>query len=254
MSERIFKVQNPPMKGEDVEAFQKLLNAQMRTWNVDHRLKEDGVYGGTTRALAASVCHGLGYNASEEMAKGITPELRTKIRNKRQTKEQKESFDDRAKWRKAFRDRFERRDVCSPISIILEDSWGYHPGVHDGIDLICKPKAPLLAICKARVIRADNGGWWGKAPSGDVSKGDGIIILQSKTTVGPFKTGLNFCYGHAESVRVKEGEIVEAGEVIGLAGLAVAWHIHFMVNDNNDDRGVGDRDPRPYLNYARRND
>ena len=90
-----------------------------------------------------------------------------------------------------------------------------------------------------------------QGPSGDVTKGDGIIILRASKSVGPIKRGMNICYGHAEHPTVKKGETVKAGEVIGKAGLAVAWHIHFMVN-NNATLGRGGRDPRPFYTYARK--
>ncbi len=142
--------------------------------------------------------------------------------------------------------------VAPPLKKVLADSWGYHPPVHDGIDLICEPHATLYAMCDGEIIRADTGGWWGKAPSGDVSKGDGIVVLRCTVDAGPFRKGLNICYGHAENPKVKVGQKVKAGKPIAEAGLAVAWHTHLMVNGRKDDRGVGDRDPRPYYDFARR--
>lgn len=253
---RTFKVRHPPMRGDDIAAWQETLNRQMRTWHVDYRLVVDGVYGAVTRDLTASVCHGLGLaSASEAMKDGLTPELRIKLRNKDQTDAEKRRYRDRAGWRKAFANRHASRDVASPLAKILSSSWGYHPPVHDGVDLICSPRAAGLAICKARVIRADNGGWWGKgAPSPQVAaKGDGIVIIRSLVDAGPFQVGLNFCYGHAENVRVKVGETVEAGQVICEAGMANAWHFHFMVNGRDDAKGVGDRDPMKFVNYAKEN-
>lgn len=258
MSERTFKVINPPMRGGDVRAWKVSLNEQMETWGVDYRLPiyeeaDRNLYDAETRSLTATVAHGLGLpSASSAMADGVTPELRIKLRNKRQTPEDKRRFAKRAEWRAALVRRYASRDVSPPLAVILEDSWGYHPPVHDGIDLICNPRAAGLAICKARVVRADNGGWWGKgAPSPDIAaKGDGIVVIRCLVNVGPFREGLNFCYGHAENVRVQPGETVQAGQVICEAGLANAWHFHFMVNDRSDARGVGDRDPRPYLDYA----
>ena len=61
---------------------------------------------------------------------------------------------------------------------------------------------------------------------------------------------MNLCYGHAEKPRVSVGDTVEAGQWICDAGLANAWHFHFMVNDNPDTGGVGDRDPWPIVKYA----
>lgn len=258
MSERTFKVDSPLMRGDDIEQWQIWLNNQMKLWKVDYALKLDGVYGATTRSLTASVVHGLGLaSASEAMKDGVTPKLRTKLRNKRLTPEELVRHDDRMKeWLPAFRDRHNDAVVSTPVAKILQSSWGYHPPVHDGVDLICNPRSAGLAICKAKVIRADNGGWWGKgAPSAEVaSKGDGIVVIRCLVNVGPFKRGLNFCYGHAEDVRVKVGETVEAGQVICEAGMANAWHFHFMVNNRDDAKGVGDRDPMPYIRYAQRND
>jgi murein DD-endopeptidase MepM/ murein hydrolase activator NlpD len=144
--------------------------------------------------------------------------------------------------------------VSAPLAHILEDSWGWHPGVHDGIDLICPPSEPLLAICRATVIRADAAGWWGKGAPADPAlkaKGDGIIVIRSLVDAGPIKKGMNLCYGHAEGAVVKAGQTVEPGQRIGHAGFANAWHCHFMVNSRNDALGLGDRDPRPVVDFAR---
>jgi murein DD-endopeptidase MepM/ murein hydrolase activator NlpD len=96
------------------------------------------------------------------------------------------------------------------------------------------------------------GGGKGAQPSNGhpISDGDGIVVLRSLVDVGPFKKGLNFAYGHAENPQVKPGKVVEAGEVIAHAGFANAWHVHFMVNGRTDDRGVGDRDPMPFVEFA----
>lgn len=255
MSARTFRVDNPPMRGPDVAAWQEWLNGQLRLWRVDLRIPEDGEYGAITRSTTASVCHGLGLpSAREALAAGVTPDLRVKLRRKRLTREDLARFAARADWRADFRERHARRDVSPPLARILQSSWGYHPPVHDGVDLICQPRAAGLAICRAKVVRADNGGWWGKgAPSAAArAKGDGIVVLRSLVDVGPFRRGLQFAYGHAEHVRVEVGDTVEAGQVICEAGLANAWHFHFMVNGRQDARGVGDRDPMPFVRYAQR--
>lgn len=248
---RTFIVTSPLMQGNDIRDWQEWLNGQMGLWDVDYRLEPDGTYGAVTRSLTASVCHGLGLaSAMRAMKDGVTPRLRTKLRNKRLTPAEVKRHNERDPWLRDFREKHQRTDVSPPLALILEDSWGYHPPDHDGVDLICKPNAPLLAICKGKVVRADAGGWWSKAPSGDVGKGDGIIVLRSLVDVGPFKPGLNFCYGHAEQPKVRVGD-VEAGQVIGSAGLARAWHAHFMVNGRTDAKGVGDRDPLPFVRFAK---
>jgi murein DD-endopeptidase MepM/ murein hydrolase activator NlpD len=148
----------------------------------------------------------------------------------------------------------ETPNVVAPLEPILADSWGWHPGTHDGIDLICNPAELLLAMCKSTVVRADAGGWWGKGAPSDPAvraRGDGIIILRALISAGPIRPGLNLCYGHAEQATVAAGQTVEAGQVIGRAGYANAWHVHFMVNARADTKGIGDRDPRPIIDYAR---
>jgi murein DD-endopeptidase MepM/ murein hydrolase activator NlpD len=127
------------------------------------------------------------------------------------------------------------------------------PGGHDGIDLICGVDAPIYAICDAKVIDVRAGGWWGKGAPADPElrgRGDGIIQLECLVNVGPFRKGMHFGYGHAEGARVKVGDTVRAGQVIGRAGLANAYHVHFMVNGGGTTRGTGDRDPRPFVVYA----
>lgn len=144
--------------------------------------------------------------------------------------------------------------VAKPVDPILSSSWGYHPGVHDGVDLITEADDTLYAICDARVIDVRSSGWWGKgarASSGHpISDGDGIIQLECLTDAGPFVKGMHFGYGHAEKASVKVGQTVKAGQPIGRAGFANAWHIHFMANGGGTSRGVGDRDPMPYVLYA----
>lgn len=251
MADRTLKVDQPHMKGGDVELAQETANAQMKTWKVAHRVPVDGDYGLATRDIWSTVLFGLGI-AQGEMANGLTPELRVKVRNKRLSKAERARYRLRAPWRLRLRKKYATTSVAPPLAKILSSSWGYHPPVHDGVDLICAPNARGYAICDGEVIRADGGGWWGKgAPSPAVAaKGDGIVVIRSSTTAGPFKPGLNFCYGHAEKPLVKVGQRVKAGQAICDAGLANAWHFHLMVNGRSDNRGVGDRDPMPFVRYA----
>lgn len=153
--------------------------------------------------------------------------------------------------------------VAMPVETNLAtDTNGWTgPNGHDGIDLICPPNAPLHAICKSKVVRVSSAGWWGNnpqpSPGHPVGDGDGIIILESLVDVGPIKKGMHFGYGHAEHAVVKEGDLVEAGDVVGKAGFARAWHSHWMVNliPRRDAtphyRGVGDRDPLPILRWVK---
>jgi murein DD-endopeptidase MepM/ murein hydrolase activator NlpD len=259
---RTFKLDSPLMKGEDVEAWQKWLNSEMDRWDVDHQIKADGVYGAVTRDLTASVAHGNGLTASEAMRHGVTPELRIKLRNHKLLQGEKALRDVRATtWLPRFRDNYGvKAKVSVPTPVITGDSWGYHPPVHDGVDLIAPWNNPMLAMCAGKIVRADDGGWWGKGakptPGHPVSDGDGIIILECGVNVGPFKKGLHICYGHGEHAAVKVGQKVQAGQYIGKIGWANVGHIHLMVNNikpvDGFYTGRGDRDPMPYVNYARK--
>ncbi len=253
---RTFTLKSPHMSGADVRNWQSEVVKQFDGMGIRYPLHPDGDYGAATRSATASLCHALGMIASDVMADGITPQLRTRIRNRKLTITERARMAGRVAYRRALRTRYSGPDgggVALPVAKIIADSWGWHPGVHDGIDVICAADAPLHAVVDARVIDVRSGGWWGKAPSGDVSKGDGIIQLEVIDTVGPFKRGMHIGYGHAEKATVKVGDIVKAGQQIGHAGLAVAWHIHWMVNDGSTSKGIGNRDPRPMLDYCKAN-
>ncbi len=152
--------------------------------------------------------------------------------------------------------RHSRGHVSLPVDPILQSSWGYHPGVHDGVDLITEGDDEIHAICDGVILRASTGGWWGKGARASgghsIADGDGVIVLRGSVRAGPFRPGLNFVYGHAEKPCVRAGQKVKAGQIIGHAGFANAWHVHFCVNGRDDDRGVGERDPMEFVDYARR--
>lgn len=249
---RTFQVKKPHMRGKDVKAWQDTIRQEFRRMGINCPIVSDGVYGVHTRTYSASILRARGISRSTMTKHGVTPTIRVKVRNRKMTANESKSFNSKATkaYRSALRRRWKTKKVHAPVSNILASSWGYHPGVHDGIDVICKKNAALFAMCKCKVIDVRGGGWWGKAPSGDVKKGDGIIQLEVLESVGPFKKGYHIGYGHAEHARVKVGEVVQAGEVIGLAGLAVAYHIHLMYNNGKTNKGIGNINPRAILNYS----
>lgn len=254
---RTLKIDSPPMKGGDVAAWQSLILDIGAAWNINFPLKIDGVYGLATRSFGKMVLFGRGFS-HEQLDDGITPWLRQLMR---QPELRPDAVKQRARepYRKEFRDTLRKKftddpDVAAPVGKIITMTWGFHPGVHDGIDLICGPNAPIFALCDAEVIDVRPSGWWGNNPSGAVWKGDGIIQIRCLTDDGPFKIGMHFGYGHAEGADVKVGERVEAGGRLGEAGLAVAWHVHLMGNNGEfGNKGKGSFDPRPFVNYAIRN-
>ena len=258
MAARTFKLDQPRMEGNDVKNWQKEvveLFDKMAIRNVP--LKADGEYGMATRSITASLARAMGINHMEAMKDGVTPELRRKLRDKDLTPNEKERYRSAEfeRYREKLRDNWKAGGkVHAPTNKILADSWGFHPPVHDGIDVICPANAVLFAMCKAKVIDVRSGGWWGKAPSGNTSLGDGIIQLEVLENIGPFKKGYHIGYGHAEKAMVKVGQVVNAGTPIGRAGLAVAWHIHLMYNNGSTNKGVGTIDPRKILDYSVEND
>lgn len=264
MSDRTFKIQTPYMEGDDVRLWQRFLRDGFRSrWGIDYQLEEDGVYGEATRAATASFLRAWGVvSATAEMEHGVGPDLRIKIRNNhRDDEEQRLALsDERKAYRAALRARFEQIDVCYPVPNLVTDDWGWHPGIHDGVDLVCPWKQPLLAICTGKIVRTDADDWWGAnpqpSPGHPISDGDGIVIIECSISAGPFVPGLHFCYGHAEKSVVKEGDHVEAGQVVAHAGWAIQPHTHFMVNAFKSVDGFytgrGDRDPMPFLDYAGR--
>lgn len=259
MSDRTFKLDQPLMRGGDIKEFQKTLISEFKHLKIDGvPIKADGVYGAVTRSITACLLRASGISVTA-MKQGVTPDLRRKIRSRSLTKQ--EDARRHGPAAKAYRAELKRRwdggQVHAPAIKILADSWGWHPGVHDGLDVIVPPDVPIFAMVKSKVIDVRASGWWGLgAPSNQAlkAKGDGIIQLTVLENVGPFKRGMHIGYGHAEKARVKVGQTVEAGHVIGHAGFANAWHIHLMVNNGSKGtRGVGTQDPRPLYNYAVKN-
>lgn len=255
---RTFKVDTPLMKGDDIRNWQNEIIDEFRQLEIYCPIDPDGVYGVQTRSYTASLCHALGMNAGERMAEGVTPELRTRIRHRDLWKEEVVRFEsaEYVQYRRDLRARWDLNvgRVHQPVTKILQHSWGYHPGVHDGVDVICLPDIPIFAMVKCRVIDVRLEGWWGKgAPSDPVlkAKGDGIISVEILDDIGPFIKGHVLGYGHSEKAVVKVGQDVKPGQVLGHAGFANAWHIHLMHNDGSvGTRGIGNLNPEPLLNYT----
>lgn len=241
-----------PRPRVDVKKWQQDVKRLFKSMSIDCPIKDDGVYGVATRSFTAALCQASGLSAKTAMKHGVTPELRTKLRHKDLTAAETKVKNSQARkdYRARLREQWRVRKVHSPVSKIIADSWGYHPGVHDGLDVISIEGAAAFAMVKSKVIDVRSSGWWGLHPSGDISRGDGIVQLEVLESVGPFKKGMHLGYGHCEHARVKVGQVVQAGEVIALVGFAVAAHIHLMVNGGGTTKGVGTQDPLPLVNYA----
>jgi murein DD-endopeptidase MepM/ murein hydrolase activator NlpD len=254
---RSFTLTSPTMQGGDVKRWEEILNAQFDEWKVEFQVPVDGEYTPSIREASAMVLFGLGIK-KVKMKHGISHDLRMKVRDKSLTPTEKKTRRSRRPWRQFQRRKYADGGVCSPVSKIFTDANGFTGAEqedHDGVDLICPENAPIFAICRAKVIDVRTSGWCGATENSGghaVSEGDGIIQLKGLADNGPFRKGMHFGYGHAEHATVEEGDIVEAGQQIGKAGFANAWHVHFMVNDGTTTLGIGDCDPKPFVDYAKK--
>src|SRR3954469_13657172 len=77
---RTFRIQSPHMTGDDIRAFQRVVNERFRRWGVAKGIEEDGEYGSLTRLAVRQVCHALGL-AKADYPGGITPALRLRVSN-----------------------------------------------------------------------------------------------------------------------------------------------------------------------------
>jgi lipoprotein NlpD len=116
-----------------------------------------------------------------------------------------------------------------PVRGRLSSRFGWRNGrQHDGIDIPAKPGTPILASAAGRVIHSGKG-------LGDY--GRSIIVKHA----GRYSS----VYAHNRRNRVKKGEFVERGDLIGevgSSGNASGPHVHFELR--RDSRPV---DPLPYL-------
>lgn len=263
MSDRIFKVESPHMRGDDVKAWEKELKELFSGIGIDAPIVADGVYGDIDRSYVKSFCHAIGLDASAFLVHGVTPNLRTWLRHWKNSQSANEArlMEERVDWRRKLRDRYAKLHDANQgetsvfLKKLLQDSWGYHPGVHDGIDLISLPDVPIYAPVRAKVIDVRSGGWWGLGrPSNPAlaAKGDGIVQLEVLETVGPFKKGYHIGLGHAEKARVTVGQVVDAGDWVANTGFANAWHIHLMYNTGDTTKGIGNVDPRAIVEYSKK--
>lgn len=257
---RTFKLTTPQMRGKDVEAWEKELKELFNNIGIDAPIVPNGVYGDIDRSYTKSFVYAIGMNPDDVLEHGVTPGVRTLLRHwrERQSKMEEKVMNDRKDWRRRLRERYEKiRDqdngrISSFLQKILQDSWGYHPGVHDGIDLISLPDVPIFAPVRARIFDVRSGGWWRLgAPSPSIAaKGDGIVQMEVLDGKGPFHQGWHIGLGHAEKARVHEGQIVKPGQIVAHTGFANAWHIHLVYNDGSTTKGIGNHNPRAIVDYS----
>lgn len=110
----------------------------------------------------------------------------------------------------------------------LSSKFGYrmHPILkvvllHSGIDVIVERNEPIMASGSGQVIRVEYSKF---------GYGNNIIIKHNET--------YSTLYAHLNDIKVKEGDYVHFGDVIGLGGqTGLVWgkscHLHFELRQNN---------------------
>ena len=143
----------------------------------------------------------------------------------------------------------------SPLSTYTVSSEvGYRPNpmgggedaLHRGIDMVGPYHSPILAAEKGVVVEH----WLppGTVRGGRIYKGHpifgGLIVIDHGG-------GVLTLYGHLSSTYIHEGDIVEAGQVIGRqgdTGLATGEHLHFeIIIDPRNLFDLFEKDPTPIL-------
>ena len=117
--------------------------------------------------------------------------------------------------------------VCKSISQPYgRKNARYAKGYHTGIDIACPNGSPVRAVADGTITFA---GW------------NGAYGNQVRQKIG----GAEVWYNHFSSIRVKKGDGVSQGTIVGhegTTGMSTGPHLHFEVRINGKDV-----DPMPYL-------
>ena len=94
--ERTFKLKKPLMEGKDVKEWQDWIDKEFGAMNIPCPIVHDGVYGHHTRSYGAALLKARGISRATMYKKGVTPEIRRKIRSRVLTKAEQRTFGSKA--------------------------------------------------------------------------------------------------------------------------------------------------------------
>lgn len=128
---------------------------------------------------------------------------------------------------------------CAGIS--ASQGYGFTTYQHTGIDLVCPPGTPVLAVA-AGVVHRRSDDTASRCPPG---LGPGLHGGLGAYAIVATPAGTSFVYAHLRGFAVPDGTVVMPGMVLGFegaSGCATGEHLHFEVRV--DGRAVN---PCPYL-------
>jgi murein DD-endopeptidase MepM/ murein hydrolase activator NlpD len=238
MSDRTFKIDSPAMKGDDILAWQREVPRLFGRMDIICHLLADGVYGVSTRAATASLCHASGLLALYEMDDGVTPQLRSKLRNRPggYSRTERQRFASSA-CRNYRRDLRKRADGVAPSGTFRGSPVPGQrpvPATHQtaglpgfpAVDYFAKAGTPCVSPVTGKVVKL-SGHDPANGPTGGVHGPFGWSVYIE----GGGKT---YFLTHMGSRTVNVGDEVKQGERIGTVGNYAKWggvdHIHCGVH------------------------
>lgn len=102
------------------------------------------------------------------------------------------------------------------------------PDFHRGVDFVARRGTPIYAPASGVVTRAGYGGGYGRVV--EINHGEGFYKEKQK------KVNAKTRYGHLHRIKVKKGQKVKRGDVLGTVGstgISTGPHLHYEVIVNN---------------------
>ena len=240
MSDRTFKISAPHMTGNDVRNWQREVPRLFAGMDIDYELEADGDWGKDSRDATASLCKASGLLADEEMEHGVTPELRSKLRNRpdEYTTVERKRFGSKelVEYRRQLRRRGHKPGVSrntfpgSPIP-----GTRHMPPDHPtaglagfpGRDYFAPGGSPCVSPAAGKVVRLSGHDPRNGPPDGPHGPFGWSVYIDADD-------GKTYFLTHMGSRTVAVGDRVAQGERIGTVGNYDQWggtdHIHMGIH------------------------